>query len=124
MLINYRALIFDIVRLVAMLHLTQQGDDITCKSSLRTHPYPIMCIVLTIPYRLPNASRHVDLHRGRCRYHCSMPAKPPTAVQDRRPWLLVTAPISQPWILKGPFEQRQHRYYELEWEQESAKGTC
>ena len=27
-----RALIFDIVRLVAMLNLTKQGDDITCKS--------------------------------------------------------------------------------------------
>lgn len=78
-------------------------------------------------YRQPNACCHVDLHRGRREHHRRMFAKPPTAVQDRRPQLLVAAPILQPRIsrfIKSAFKQWKCWYYKLERKQEPTKGTC
>ncbi|XHG05000.1 hypothetical protein AWENTII_008252 [Aspergillus wentii] len=82
-------LVFDIVRLVAMIKLTQAGPDVTCKSSRHT-PTPTH---LTIYHRLSSPRRTMDLHRSSRRHHRSLSLQPPPALQTRLPRCLVTHPI-------------------------------
>lgn len=107
-----------------MLHLSTQGNDITCEySAVHDHRHTTLSLCSYHSGRLSNACRHVDLHRGRRWYHRRMPAESPTTVQDRRSWFLVAAAVPHTWIIQGAFEQRKHRHYKLEWEQEFAKGS-
>ncbi|EHA19502.1 hypothetical protein ASPNIDRAFT_125323, partial [Aspergillus niger ATCC 1015] len=81
-LVGILTLIFDILRLVAMIELTQAGPDITCEymfffSSALTYK------ALMIPHRQPSPSRRVDMHGGSSGNHSGMHVSYPTSFQPQ-----------------------------------------